>query len=91
MEYIEQGSVFNVTERFEYTFYFNNRRWECKRPHCGMMSGTMSDITAEMFSRMFFGSQVLKERQLIQIQKVLTPNHMHFMFSEKRCSGILPQ
>ena len=49
VEYIEQGSVFNVTERFEYTFYFNERRWECKRPHCGMMSGTMSDITAKMF------------------------------------------
>ena len=28
VEYIEQGSVFNVTERFEYTFYFNERRWE---------------------------------------------------------------
>ena len=31
--YIEQGSVFNLVHRIEYTFCFDEKTWECKHPY----------------------------------------------------------
>jgi hypothetical protein len=31
--YIEQGSVFNLFHRIEYTFCFDEKTWECKHPY----------------------------------------------------------
>lgn len=84
VEYIEQESVFKVTERFEYTFYFNDRRWECKRPHCGMMGGTFSDITAKMFFKDVLWIADAKGKEIYPDSKgVDTKSYALYVFGKK--------
>ena len=51
VEYIEQGSTFNIFHRNEYTFCFNDGTWECKRPYeeKDMIRGTITDRAAKRF------------------------------------------
>ena len=84
VEYIEQGSAFNVTERFEYIFFFKDRRWECKRPHCGMVSGTFSDITAKMFFKDVLWIAEAKGKEIYPDSKGIdTKSYALYVFGKK--------
>lgn len=84
VEYIEQGSIVDFTERLEYTFFFNDRRWECKRPHCGMMSGTFSGITARMFFKDVLWIADAKEKELNPDSRgVDTKSYALYVFGKK--------
>ena len=51
VEYIEQGSVFNIWQRNEYTFYFSDGTWELKHPYAEnrMIRGSMPYSAAKQF------------------------------------------
>lgn len=51
VEYVVQGNFFNVWQRNEYTFWFKDGIWECKRPNeeKEMIRGAISDRAAKRF------------------------------------------
>lgn len=66
VEYIEQGSAFNIGRRNEYTFYFNDGTWELKCPYgeSRMIRGSMPYRATKQFFRDVLWIASTDEREL---------------------------
>jgi len=87
VEYIEQGSVFNVGHRSEYTFYFKERVWELDRVYTenGMLSGTIPDRAVKQFFKDVLWIANAGDKELYANRSFDSTSYALNIFGKKLC------